>query len=59
MAEKNFEEKLLELEKISQDLENEENLEKSLKLYEKGKKLADECYKTIEKAEQKIIEISK
>lgn len=59
MKEKTFEEKLLQLEKISKDLESENDLEESVKLYEKGKKLADECQKILYNAEQKIIEISK
>ena len=41
-------------------LENgEESLEESLKLFEKGTKLASSCYQTLEKAEQKITELSK
>lgn len=58
MKEKSFEEKLLELEKISNDLENENDLEKSVKLYEKAKTLADECQEILNNAQQKIIEIS-
>ncbi len=58
MKEKSFEEKLQELEEISEKLEVESDLEKSIKLYEKGKKLALECENILDKAQQKIIEIS-
>lgn len=58
MKEKSFEEKLLELEEISKNLEYEEDLEKSIELYEKGKKLASQCQEILDKAQQKIIEIS-
>ena len=34
-------------------------MEESLKLFEKGTKLASSCYQTLEKAEQKITELSK
>ena len=55
-----FEASIQELEEIVAKLENgEESLEESLKLFEKGTKLASSCYQTLEKAEQKITELSK
>ncbi len=58
MKEKNFEQKLNELEEISEKLESESDIEEAVKLYEKGKKLAKECKHTLDEAQQKVIEIS-
>lgn len=55
MAEKNFSEKLLRLEEIAKLLENGDcSLEEAVSLYDEGKKLAEDCSKTLEKAKQKI-----
>lgn len=55
MAEKNFLDKLKRLEEISVLLENGDcSLEDAVKLYDEGKKLADECTKTLNEAKQKI-----
>ena len=60
MKKLSFEASIQELEEIVAKLENgEESLEESLKLFEKGTKLASSCYQTLEKAEQKITELSK
>jgi len=54
MKKLSFEASIQELEEIVAKLENgEESLEESLKLFEKGTKLASSCYQTLEKAEQK------
>jgi len=55
----NFENSLLELEKIMNKLEsNETSLEESITLFEKGIKLSNECRKTLDTAEQKIITLT-
>ncbi|MBE6547551.1 MAG: exodeoxyribonuclease VII small subunit [Ruminococcaceae bacterium] len=57
MAEKKktFEENLLRLEQIVSELEDDSlSLEKSLKLYEEGVKLAGKCSLELEGAERKI-----
>ncbi len=56
MAEKtNFEDKMKELEKIAQELENGElNLDESMKKFEEGMKLSKECTKILDEAEKKI-----
>ena len=60
MKKLSFEASIQELADIVAKLENgEESLEESLKLFEKGTKLAFSCYQTLEKAEQKITELSK
>ena len=60
MKKLSFEASIQELEEIVAKLENgEESSEESLKLFEKGTKLASSCYQTLEKAEQKITELSK
>ena len=67
MSEKNFEinenikyeEALKMLEKITEKLEQGDNsLEESLKLFEQGTKLCDACYKQLERARQKVTEIT-
>jgi len=58
--ENNFENSLLELEKIIKKLENNDvSLEESIALFEKGVKLADSCRKTLETAEEKITTLTK
>lgn len=60
MKKQNFEASIQELEEIVAKLESgDESLEDSLKLYERGTKLASACYQTLEKAEQKVIELSR
>ena len=51
----NYEESIKRLQEIVELLSNEKlPLEESLKLYEEGIKLTNECYKTRKEAEQKI-----
>lgn len=61
MAEKlNFEEAMVRLQEIVAKLESgEESLESSMKLFEEGAKLSALCYDTLNKAEQKITELTK
>lgn len=55
-----FEEKLKRIEEIVEVLDSgETDLEEMLKLYEEGMKLASESREFLDKAEQKIIDISK
>ncbi len=57
--ENNFEKSLAELENIISKLENDEvSLDESISLFEKGVKLSNECRKTLEKAEKKIITLT-
>ncbi len=57
--ENNFEKSLLELENIVKQLEDSEvSLDEAISLFEKGVKLSDNCRKTLEKAEQKIITLT-
>lgn len=58
--ENNFADNLKLLEDIVKQLEQENsNLEESIELYEKGIRLSKECSDTLNKARQKIIDISK
>lgn len=60
MKKMSFEAAITELEEIVQTLESgSESLESSLKLFEKGSKLASFCYTTLNNAEQKVTELSK
>lgn len=61
MAEKlNFEEAMARLQEIVAKLESgEESLEGSMKLFEEGAKLSALCYDTLNKAEQRITELTK
>lgn len=61
MAEKlNFEEAMARLQEIVTKLESgEESLESSMKLFEEGAKLSALCYDTLNKAEQRITELTK
>ncbi len=55
----NFEEKLKTIEEIVEILDSGElSLELMLEKYEQGVKLAGECRKFLEKAEQKVIDIT-
>ncbi len=55
-----FEEAMDKLQEIVLKLENgEESLEDSIKLFEEGAKLSALCYETLDKAEQKITELTK
>lgn len=55
-----FEAAVEELALIVEKLEaGEASLEDSLKLFEKGAKLASQCYTVLQNAEQKITELSK
>lgn len=57
--EKTFEASMKRLETIVSRLENgEESLENSLKLFEEGTKIANYCYGVLEKAQQKITDLS-
>ncbi len=52
-----FEENMNELKKIVEQLESGElPLEKSVDLYEQGKKLSEECARQLESAKLRIIE---
>ena len=55
-----FEKSLDELEKIVEELQNGDiSLDESIKLFERGIKLSDECRKTLETARQKITSLTK
>ncbi len=54
-----FEASLLELEKIVEKLEGGEiSLDESIKLFEKGMELSNDCRKTLDNARQKIITLT-
>ena len=54
-----FEASLLELEKIVEKLEGGEiSLDESIKLFEKGMELSNDCRKTLNTARQKIITLT-
>lgn len=54
-----FEKSLDELEKIVEELQNGDiSLDESIKLFERGIKLSDECRKTLETARQKITSLT-
>lgn len=60
MKKLSFEAAISELEEIVRQLESgNEPLESSLKLFEKGAKLASYCYTTLSNAEQKVTELSR
>ena len=51
----NFEDAMLKLEEIANELENDElSLEKSVEKFEEGIKLSKKCNEILEKAEKKI-----
>ncbi len=55
MKQNNFEEKISELEKVVNELENGEmSLDESLEKFEQGMKLSKECNRMLEDAEKKI-----
>lgn len=55
MSKKSFEEALESLEQITKDMENGElSLEKSLKKFDEGVKLAELCNQKLEEAQQKV-----
>ena len=55
-----FEEAMQKLETIVRQLESgEETLDRSLKLFEEGTKLSAFCYDQLQRAEQKITEVTK
>lgn len=57
--ENSFEKSLNQLEDIINKLENDDvSLDESIALFEKGVKLSNECRKTLEMAEQKIISLT-
>lgn len=57
--EKTFESSMKRLETIVSKLENgTESLESSLKLFEEGTKIANYCYGVLEKAQQKVTNLS-
>ncbi len=54
-----FEEAMTRLQEIVEQLESgEATLEDSMKLFEEGAKLSAQCYKVLEKAEQRITELA-
>lgn len=56
----NFEKSLNQLEDIINKLENDDvSLDESIELFEQGIKLSNDCRKTLETAEQKIISLTK
>lgn len=58
MSELTYEQALLRLEKIVDELENASvSLEDSIKLFEEGTKLADFCNKKLNDAEQKFTQL--
>jgi len=61
MAEKkNFEKTMTELEAVVAELENgSPELERALELFEKGVKLARDCQKILDQAEQKVTKLLK
>lgn len=53
--EKTFEESILELEKIVEEMDNTDiSLEESIKHFEDGIKLSKYCYKLLDDAEKKV-----
>ena len=54
-----LEQDIKRLEEIAKTIEKGANLDESLKLYEEGCKLAQNCLKELEKAKGKIIMIKK
>ena len=55
----NFEEAIARLSQIVEKLETgEESLENSMKLFEEGAKLSAQCYQILEKAQQKVTELT-
>ena len=57
--ENNFEKSLIELENIIKKLESDDvSLDESIALFEKGVSLSNECRKTLETAENKIITLT-
>lgn len=59
MPESGYEKSLKKLEKIVEKLESGDcKLEESIKLFEEGAKLSASCYEMLQKAEQKIVNIS-
>lgn len=55
----NFEEAMARLSQIVEKLEaGEESLENSMKLFEEGAKLSAQCYQILEKAQQKVTELT-
>ena len=55
----NFEEAMARLSQIVEKLERgEESLENSMKLFEEGAKLSAQCYQILEKAQQKVKELT-
>lgn len=55
MEKESFENKMIKLDKIVQELENgNTNLEQSLEKFEEGIKISKECSKILEEAEKKI-----
>lgn len=57
--EKTFEASMKRLETIVSKLENgAESLENSIKLFEEGTKIANYCYGVLERAQQKVTDLS-
>lgn len=59
MAKQTFEDKIKELQKIVTILEDENSsLEQCIELYDKGTKLASECNKILDEAQNRIVRMS-
>lgn len=56
---KNFEESMKRIEELSNLLENEKDLDKSLTLFNEGVKLCDECKEYLEKANDNVLKVEK
>lgn len=60
MSTQNFEQAMIRLEEIVQELEQTElSLDDSLKIFEEGMKLSKFCYDKLNKAEQKLKKLVK
>ena len=56
---KNFEESMKRIEQLSNLLENEKDLDKSLTLFNEGVKLCDESKEYLEKANDNVLKVEK
>lgn len=57
---KSFEQSMSRLQEISELLESDDvSLEDSIKIYEEGIKLSEECFKALQDAELKVVELNK
>lgn len=56
---KNFEETIKRIEELSNLLENEKNLDRSLELFNEGVKLCDECKEYLNNANENVLKVEK